>query len=85
MIYLVLLEGVAFIATALAFANVIHWMIREQARERQLLINQVMFLSGHKWLEPPASSEPINVIQEELPDVYYAPEQMPDEYFVEVS
>jgi len=82
LIYVALLEGVALLATALTFANIIRWQIREQARERSTLINQVMFLSGHTWLPAPASEVEPEPEPEPL-EVYYAPEQMPDEFFAE--
>jgi hypothetical protein len=35
-------------------------LIREHARERQLLINQILNLSGHPWLPAPAEEQPLD-------------------------
>lgn len=53
--------------------------LREQARERNLLINQIMHLSGRTWTPPPAD------LAEPEPDVdvdrfVLAPEQLPEPY-----
>ena len=58
MIYVALLEGVALIVTALTFAHIVRWMIREHARERNLMLNQLMHLAGRTWQPPPGPPEP---------------------------
>jgi len=51
---------VAFAAVALAlieglsFASIVRSLVRQQARERDLLLNQIMHLSGRTWTPPPA-------------------------------
>ena len=54
MIYVALIEAVALIVTGLSFAGVVRSLVRQQARERDLLLNQIMHLSGHTWTPPPA-------------------------------
>ncbi len=75
MMYVALLEGVAIIATALSFAGVVRWLVRQQARERDLLVNQLCALAGRPWREPPAwhpeeREEPLSLvtIPDQLPD-----------------
>jgi hypothetical protein len=53
--YVAALEAVALIAVCLAFARVIQQMIREHARERSLLTNQLLHLAGRTWQAPPQS------------------------------
>lgn len=58
MIYVALIEGAALAATALTFAGIIRSLVRQQARERGLLVDQVCHLSGRSWSPPPAAHEP---------------------------
>lgn len=67
MIYIALLEGVAIIATALIFAGLVRGLIRQQARERGLLLDQMMHLAGRTWTPPPAA-EPIPELEVEYDD-----------------
>lgn len=72
MIYVALLEGVALIATALIFAGLLRSVIRQAARERGLLLDQMMHLAGRTWTPPPAL-EPVAE-----PELEYAETQTPD-------
>lgn len=54
MIWVALLAIVALIASSVAWAGVVRWLIRQSARERELLLNQIMHLSGRTWTPPPA-------------------------------
>lgn len=77
MLYVALIEGVALIATALAFTSVLRWQIRQSARREDMLVNQICALAGRPWQEPPAwRGEPVA----EEPELAFmaAPEQLPD-------
>lgn len=74
LIAVALIAGIAVIA----LADQLRRQTREQARERQLLISQVMHLSGRTWQAPPAATEPE---PEYEPDQsMYVPSGMPDFY-----
>lgn len=53
MIYVACLALVGLVVVALAFAQVIRQLIREHARERQLMLNQLMHLAGRTWEPAP--------------------------------
>lgn len=54
MIY-VALAAIGALAIGLsAFAGALRWMIRQHARERELLLNQVLHAAGRTWSPPPA-------------------------------
>ena len=73
MFYVALLEGVALIVTVLAFTSLLRWHIRQAARDRDLLVNQLCNLAGRPWQDPPSFREP----EEEPEDITWAiPEQM---------
>ena len=57
MIYVALTEAVALVALTMVFAGLVRSMIRQQARERMLLLDQIMHLAGRTWTPPP-SEEP---------------------------
>jgi len=54
MLYVALASIAALVVVTISFAGVIRWGIRQQARERELLVNQLCALSGRPWQEPPA-------------------------------
>lgn len=73
MIYVALLEAVAVVVVALTFAKVAHWQMREHARERTLMLNQLLHLAGRTWEPPPAADaqptdEPIDSLEALLPE-----------------
>lgn len=75
MIYVALAEAAVLAVACLSFTGIIRWQIRQAARERELLVNQVCALAGRPWQEPPAMVyEP-----EREPELLYAatPEQLP--------
>jgi hypothetical protein len=65
-IYVALAEAVALVALTMVFAGLVRSMVRQQARERELILDKLMHLAGRTWTPPPAS-EP-----ESEPDVEYA-------------
>jgi len=54
MIYVAFTALAVSAVTALALASVLRSLVRQQARERDLLLNQIMHLSGRTWTPPPA-------------------------------
>ena len=50
-------------------------MVRQQARERELLLNQIMHLAGRTW-QPPPMPEPLGLDDEEL--MLVDPSQLPE-------
>ena len=56
MIYVALVEALAVVATTLTFAQVVRSLIREHARERNLMLNQLLHLAGRTWQPPPADT-----------------------------
>ena len=76
MLYVALALVVALIVVTLAFSAVIRSLVRQQARERDLLVNQMCNLAGKPW--QPA---PLPVHEAPEPDLsFVSPEQwMEDE------
>jgi hypothetical protein len=50
-------------------------MLRQQARERELLLNQIMHLAGRTWQPPPAPEQPLLDVEE---ITMVDPSQLPD-------
>jgi len=74
----VALAALAVLALALYLAvALVRGIVRQQARERELLLNQLMHLSGRTWTPPPAA-EPLAEPEDTL--VMVDPSQLPDEY-----
>lgn len=63
--------GVAAVAAGVARSTV-----REHARERQLLVNQILHLSGRTWTPPPAGT--VEREERKPRDTVASPEQQPD-------
>lgn len=82
MLYVALALAVAIAVVAITFASVIRWLIRQHARERDLLINQLLNLAGRPWRDPPRFDQPIPSDDETIafPEFVYTPtpEQLPD-------
>jgi hypothetical protein len=53
-------------------------LVRQQARERELLLNQIMHLAGRTWTPPPAAVE-LDALGEDTVISYIDPSQLPDE------
>jgi len=54
MLYVALFLIAALVAVVVAFAGIVRSLIRQHARERDLLVNQILHLSGRTWTPPPA-------------------------------
>ena len=52
--------------------------IREHARERQLLINQVLHAKGLTWQPPPVAPPELDPEPEGVPMLMASPDQLPD-------
>lgn len=59
-----------------AFGGVVRSLVRQQARERGLLLDQIMHLSGRTWTPPPSESEPEPW---KPPATVRSPEQLPEQ------
>ena len=75
MLYVALSAIGALVVVTISFAGVIRWGIRQHAREREQLVNQVCYLSGKTWQDPPSFE---NLPSLEMPpdEVWTSPEQM---------
>lgn len=67
--------SVGLMVAVAVFAQALRAQAREHARERQLLVNQVLHLAGHTWQPPPIPERPE---PEEPPVEYVRPSQLPD-------
>ena len=63
--------AVALYLSAALFRN----LVRQQARERELLLNQIMHLAGRTW-QPPPQLEPLALAEEDVTMI--DPAQLPD-------
>ena len=73
----VALAALAVLALAIYLcAAMVRGLVRQQARERELLLNQIMHLSGRTWTPPPVA-EPL-VSTEEDTMILIDPSQAPD-------
>jgi len=75
--YVAGLALVSLCLCVLAFAQVVRWLIREHARERNLMLNQIMHLAGRTWQPPPIPEEPSMLPVEEF---LIDPSQLPEPY-----
>jgi len=66
--------ALAIYTTASLFRN----LVRQQARERELLLNQIMHLSGRTWQPPPVPAAGLAVSNSEDTLVITDPTQLPD-------
>lgn len=66
MIYIAAATLVALTAISFAWAGVVRGMLRQQARERGLLLDQMMHLAGRTWTPPPAAEPPAETDDESL-------------------
>ena len=63
--------ALAIYTTSSLFRN----LVRQQARERELLLNQIMHLSGRTWQPPPVPAQPVAAGEDTL---VIDPTQLPD-------
>ena len=76
MIYVAILNAAALVAAVIAFAGLIRSLIRQHARERDLLVNQLCHLAGRTWTAPPARDpEPAEPVEPRWVD----PNQLSDD------
>ena len=75
MMYVALLALVALIVSAISFAGVLRWHIRQSARREDLLVSQLCHLAGKPWQQAP-----IDEWEEPEPErqLVTSPEQLPD-------
>lgn len=78
MIVVAIVEAVAIVATVVTFAGVVRSLIRQHARERDLLINQLLHAAGNAWQPPPAAEKPARDESDQARVRFTAsPEQLP--------
>lgn len=70
-------ELAALALVTVTFLRIVTRLIREQARERQLLINQLLHATGQTW-QPPPSEPDRRPPEPERARYAAAPEQFPD-------
>jgi len=56
--YVALASVVALAVVSLAFAGLLRSLIRSHARERDLMVDKIMHLSGRTWTPPPGVISP---------------------------
>lgn len=76
MLYVALALVGCLAVVSISFASITRWLVRQQARERELLTNQLCNLAGRPWQDPPSWREPT---LDTLPELEYVstPEQLP--------
>lgn len=57
MLYVALAEAALLLAVVTVFAGVVRSLIRQHARERDLLLNQMLNLAGKPWQPSPATDQ----------------------------
>ena len=60
------------------FVPVLRYVVRQAARDRELLVNQLCALAGRPWQEPPAWA-PKDAVEDDY-QLVTSPEQLPDEF-----
>jgi hypothetical protein len=81
MIYVALAAFATVCLASGCFAGVLRSLIRQHARERQLLLDQICHLSGKTWTPPPAHHAP----PEAKPRETLNPDMLPDWELAELS
>ena len=74
MVYVALGALLVAALSVVSFVPILRYVIRQTARDRELLVNQLCALAGHPWQEPPAWERPELDLAED--DVFAIPEQM---------
>ena len=62
--------------SVVSFVPIVRFVIRQSARDRELLVNQLCALAGRPWQEPPAWDRPVESLV--VPDYLTIPEQQSD-------
>lgn len=79
MIYIAIASIVALALVATAAMHTVGRMLREHARERNLMLNQLLHLAGRTW-QPPPTAEPVDGFSDDDFDRYVnAPSQLLDD------
>lgn len=78
MMYVAIAACAAAAVTAVVLGNLLRIVVRQAARERDLLVNQVCNLAGRPWREPPAAAAEPSVSEPDELELVASPEQLPD-------
>lgn len=73
---LVLVVGLANIALVLILGSLVRWLVRQQAKERERLLDQLFHAVRNPWRPAPAMEIPDALPDE--PDYIFSPEGEPD-------
>jgi hypothetical protein len=77
-VFVALAEAAVLVVVVAVFASLLRSLIRQQARERGLLLDQMMHLAGRTWNDPPAAAAPTVSLTGFDDDFGYAdPAQLP--------
>lgn len=60
MLYVALAEAAAIAVIAITSAGILRSVLRQTARERDLILNQLLHATGYTWTPPPAEKEPVD-------------------------
>lgn len=78
MLVVAILALLTLAAVTGVFAQTVRSLLRSHARERGLLIDKIMHLSGKTWTSPPAAVEPREPFEELEERFVSTPAQLPD-------
>lgn len=81
MIFVALAEAAAIVVGALVFAGLFRSLHREAARERGLMLNQILHLSGRTWMPPPVDTWKPPEEPDDFGRYVTSPSQEPDEEY----
>lgn len=76
MIFVALAEALVILALLSIFGSTVRILVRQHARERALLVNQLLYATGRTWEAPP-SEEAQAETQEKRRQTIPLPEQIP--------
>lgn len=77
MLYVALAEAASLVIVVSLLVSLIKWLIRQQKRERDLLLNQMLHLAGKPWQSAPSDLEPVEPLEFVPRRWTAAPEQEP--------
>lgn len=80
MIYITVAAIVALALVSVAALHTVGQLLRSHARERNLMLNQLLHLAGRTWQQPPADEPAVPFDPDEDLDHRFetSPSQMPD-------
>ena len=55
MLYVALANAAALVVVTITLASILRWNVRQHARERERLVDQLCHLTGRPWNDAPAA------------------------------